>query len=270
LLLKEPSETYSKRCEGLSKIEPLIEDFLIHSNLPPQTTYFRRKELAQQITETNSQDFETVSEILYDELETFRKPMYIGGFHVAYSATLDRVSLSKIMNIETTEWLERTHEETIDFLLHKHISSLTPRAFEYFIGQIMRRSITPDFYQVRVSQATRDEGIDVSANLMQDDGSEMRVVVEAKKWAGPIGPAIVDRLVQVMERERDRHETLVKGIIISLNGATPGAIESARGNDIEFWDINTLIRISKEIELGIKYISIPVIDDEWDAYDIET
>ena len=252
----------------LSKIESLIVDFLL-SQRPRGKKNYSRKDIVEIIENDLSIESDNPSEILYDELHLLRVPRYIQGYHVAYSTTLDKLHVSKIMQFEELENIQRTHDETIDNRISKRINSLTPRAFEYYIGQIMRKSTSPKFNQVRVSPATRDGGIDVSATIIQEDLTENRVVVEAKKWAGPIGPAIVDRLVQVMERESERHNSSVKGIIISLNGATAGAREAAKGKDIEFWDIHTMVRIAKEIELGVKYIRVPVIDDEWDAYDIE-
>lgn len=254
---------------GLSKIEHLLEAFL-DSKRPSGKNNYHRAELAELIAEEDSFDFESVSEVLYDELATLREPKHIEGYHIAYSATLDRLFVTKLNDFDSIEWIKRVHEETIDSQISYHINSLTPRAFEYFIGQIMRKSVSPQFSLVKVSKATRDGGIDVSALLIDEDGSEKRIVVEAKKWAGPIGPAIVDRLIQVMERESDKHDSNVKGIIITINGATAGARELAAGKDIEVWDIGTLIRIAKESEVGMKFIPVPVIDDEWDAYDIET
>ena len=37
---------------------------------------------------------------------------------------------------------------------------------------------------------------------------------------------------------------------------------------MEFWDIQTLTRLVKQNESGMKFISIPAIDEfEWDNYD---
>ena len=252
----------------LSKIEHLLGAFL-ESKRPLGKNNYHRAELAELIAEEDSFDIESVKEILYDELGTLRKPKHIEDYHIAYSITLDRLFVTNLNDFDSIKWIKRVHDETIDSQISFHINSLTPRAFEYFLQQIMRKSVSPRFSKVKVSQATRDGGIDVSALQIDEDGSKQRVVVEAKKWAGPIGPAIVDRLIQVMERESERYDSNVKGIIITINGATAGARELAMGKDIEVWDIGTLIRIAKESEVGVKFISVPVIDDEWDAYDIE-
>ena len=72
-----------------------------------------------------------------------------------------------------------------------------------------------------------------------------------------------------MKFEKKKWKIPVRGVIVSLNGFTEGARKRANSENMEFWDINTLIRLSKDNEVGIKKFVIPIIDDdEWDNYEI--
>ena len=82
--------------------------------------------------------------------------------------------------------------------------------------------------------------------------------------------SIRQKLTGLQEKEIEELECRrkVRGIVTSLNGSTKGARERAFGKDMEFWDIQTLTRLVKQNESGMKFISIPAIDEfEWDNYD---
>jgi len=72
-----------------------------------------------------------------------------------------------------------------------------------------------------------------------------KIIVEAKNYELPVNKDRIMRLIQIIEDVgADR------GIIITTNKFTPGALTTARGRNIDLWDRPYLAKIMGELELA--------------------
>ena len=249
----------------MADLESLISKLIMEGSLPDEIN-LTRKQLAEKIIALEIPGEILIDDLIYDHISDFSEPTHISGYYVIWNEYFSRLILKKLASYGGMEELMRTHEQVIEQILKEKISSLSPRYFEHYIFKLLSQS--NDFTRIRLSPATRDGGIDLSCFFYEED-TRIRLIFEAKKLSRPVGPSVVDRLISVMKFEKKKWKIPVRGVIVSLNGFTEGARKRANSENMEFWDINTLIRLSKDNEVGIKKFVIPIIDDdEWDNYEI--
>lgn len=106
-------------------------------------------------------------------------------------------------------------------------SHLDPRQFEFEIARLLQRM----GYQVNVTKATGDDGVDVFARKDND-----KIVIQCKRWERkPVGRAVVDELANVARRHNATRAILATTSFFSVNGRAT-AVECG----IEMWDFHTL------------------------------
>ena len=244
-------------------MEEMLGLFLLGES-PEVKKNYSRGELIKAICSHTSFDEDYVEDIVHDNISKITEPIEIEGFHLYWNRWMDILMVSNILTQSELEDLQLTHSQVIDQVIREKIKQLSPRAFEYFIGRIMDQSPSPIFSKVRVTPSSGDGGLDVAALETDPDTNEqIRIIAEAKHWAKPIGPAVVDRLITAMNRESEKYGQPIKGIIVTINGYTKGAYLNAKGKKIEFWDIDTLVRLVKMTGVGMKTFPIQVVSDEW-------
>ena len=239
-------------------------ELFLQGESPEVKKNYSRNELVKAICAHTTTSLDDVECIVHDEITKITEPLEIRGYNLVWNRWMDILMVSKLLDHGELESLQNSHSEVIDQSIHQKIMQLSPRAFEYFIGRIMEATPSLKLSKVRVTSSTGDGGVDVAA--VETDPTtleECRVVAEAKHWAKPIGPAVVDRLIATMERVSEKYEQPVKGIIVTVNNYTEGAYFNAKGKNIEFWDIETLVRLVKESGVGMKTVPIQVISEEW-------
>jgi len=251
----------------MDNLDFFISKLIITPNFPNKVS-FTMKELVSEFVKLGLQNQDEIEELVYDNISSFTKPTYILGYYVIWEKWLSTIIFYKLSSYDEIMIDKRHHEQIIDQRIREQITLLNPRAFEYFTGRLISESTI--YTDVKISPATRDGGIDISG-YMEEDGTKIRVLFELKTHSKPIGPSVVDRLVGVMDFEKQKLERLgeimpIKGVIVSVSGFTDGALKRTDPNNMEYWDIQTLIRLSKETQVGMKKIEIPIIDDEWDNY----
>ena len=71
-----------------------------------------------------------------------------------------------------------------------------------------------------------------------------------------------------MKREETRGGEKIRGIIIALNGVSDIALNTAKSESIEVWDLDTITRMIKHQSFGINQYSLMTIDDAyWSEFD---
>jgi len=107
-------------------------------------------------------------------------------------------------------------------------------------GYEFERSIAHLFeglgYYVELTNKTGDEGVDMFLNN--------NTVVQCKATKSSVSPSVVRDLYGTM-----KHFKAQKGILVSTGGFTSGSIDFAMGKNIELWDMDKILSVSKGIEL---------------------
>jgi restriction system protein len=113
--------------------------------------------------------------------------------------------------------------------------TLQPQEFEYIVAALYREM----GYEPRVTQQTRDGGVDVEASR-EEPGARELVLIQCKRYKGTVGaPAIRELRGVVAERHAN------KGTVIATGGFTKAARAFASKNTlielVDFADLNVLL-----------------------------
>lgn len=103
-------------------------------------------------------------------------------------------------------------------VFHGFSEDMSPAEFELFCAEELRRA----GWEANVTGQSRDQGADVVA-----EKSGMRVVLQCKLYARPVGNKSVQEAAAARAHERARH-----GVVVTNNGYTPAADELAATNRI--------------------------------------
>lgn len=186
-------------------------------------------------------------------------------WHIAYNVWTKVITIAPQMDDGDVLFLSELSSQYIDHQIRNSISQITPLAFEEFIVELLRHS--KRYQRVSLSPKSRDGGVDFRAFTIED-GIKVRILGEIKKWAKPVPETVVDRLLGAMKREETRGGEKIRGIIIASNGVSDIALNTAKSENIEVWDLNTIIRMIKHQSFGINQYSLMTIDDSyWSEFD---
>jgi HJR/Mrr/RecB family endonuclease len=123
--------------------------------------------------------------------------------------------------------------------LRNKITYTEARQFEYEIARLLKLM----GYEVHVTEATGDDGIDVFA---QKDSE--KVIVQCKKWKSkPVGRAVIDELAGTAAR----HKT-TRAILATTSSFSHDAEQTAREHNIELWDFFMLCRFFQKFGQTLK------------------
>lgn len=112
--------------------------------------------------------------------------------------------------------------------------SLRPDEFEYLIGALYEKM----GYEVLVTQASRDGGIDIEAR-QNDPGGRGFVLIQCKRYKDVIRVPAVRELMGVVARKQAN-----KGVIVATCGFTaPARQEAAESTMIELLDFSSLNKL---------------------------
>ena len=144
--------------------------------------------------------------------------------------------------LEYSSSIEKKKDEVEDYKNRlKQIEKQKKR--DYWIeqdGYEFERSIAHLFaglgYYVELTNKTGDEGVDMFLNN--------NTVVQCKATKSSVSPSVVRDLYGTM-----KHFKAQKGILVSTGGFTSGSIDFAMGKNIELWDMDKILSVSKGIEL---------------------
>ena len=198
-------------------------------------------------------------------LENQNKLFIENKWHIAYNLWTRVITIAPQISDDDVSFLSELNIHHIDRQIRDSISQITPLAFEEFIVELLRNS--KKYQRVSLSSKSRDGGVDFRAFTMED-GGKIRILGEIKKWAKPVPETVVDRLLGAMKREEKRGDEKIRGIIVALNGVSDIALNTAKSENIEVWDLNTIIRMIKQQSLGINQYSLTTIDNAyWSEFD---
>jgi hypothetical protein len=208
---------------------------------------------------------------LIENIECLRSTLF-NGWILDYNPFLKVLTITPELDLEATQFLQTRNKEILDRRISDTILAMSPYAFEEFVVDVFRTTRREDgtkkYSRVSLSKKTRDGGKDFKAFFLDETKSRRVLFGEVKHWSKPIDEKIIDRLSKVMERESKKLGKPPLGVVVSIVGASSIAKNTARNENIEVWDICTLIRLVKENGLGLKNISMTLPDASyWGEYD---
>lgn len=206
-------------------------------------------------------------ECFLDELDALsNKPFAIVENSVfSYNIWTKVATIAPLATSEELDFLEQSNQFSIKQQIKFEIETLSPSAFEDFVVDLIRH--TNKYDRVSLSPKTRDGGVDFRAFFTDEMGRRSRVLGEVKKWSTPVSESVIDRLASSMEREKLRTGDEIQGVLVTLEGVSPIAQRTAKYQNIEVWDRETLIRLVTQKKIGVKTYLVEVPDDDyWGEY----
>jgi restriction system protein len=157
------------------------------------------------------------------------------------------------------EVVDGTHLETHRDKVYRMFMSLTPKGFERFAQRILRES---GFEDVSVTGRTGDGGIDGFGWLRLNRLYSYKVLFQCKRYSAKqsIGRDAISSFQGTITGRAD------KGIFITTSYFTTSAREEARRDgaiQIELIDLERLISICEDLELGLKSNEYFSIDEDF-------
>ena len=120
-------------------------------------------------------------------------------------------------------WFIRTQQE--------FWNCLSGRVFEYEVANLFRKH----GYKAEVTPHSKDKGVDI---ILNDS-----ILVQCKAHKSCIHPAVAREFYGTL-----KHFKAYEGILVSLNGFSPGAIEFVQKKNIKLMDMSNLIVMQKELD----------------------
>lgn len=209
---------------------------------------------------------------LIEKIEITRSTLH-KGWIFDYNPFLKVLSVTPQLDLGVTQFLQTRNKQILDKRIKDTILAMSPFAFESFVVDVLRASkqddgMTKKYSRVALSKKTRDGGKDFKAFFFDETNSRRVLFGEVKHWSRPIDEKVIDRLSKVMERESKKLGKPPLGVVVSILGASSIAKNTALIENIEVWDISTLVRLVKKNGLGLKNISMTLPDASyWGEYD---
>ena len=151
----------------------------------------------------------------------------------------------------------RSHNRDVRKCLHDRVRSLSAKAFENLIGELL---VAMGFEDVRVTNFSGDGGIDVRGTLTVGGVIRTKMAVQAKKWKHNVQA----QDVQKVRGSLGAHE---QGLIITTSDYSTGAREEAQRVDatpVALMNGEQLVGLLVEYGIGIRREQFELIELEED------
>jgi restriction system protein len=109
--------------------------------------------------------------------------------------------------------------------------SMSPQDFERYCALVLRERN----WDARLTPPSGDQGVDIVA-----DKRGLRIVVQCKKYAKPVGNRAVQEIVAGIA-----HQDAQRGIVVATSGYTASAIKLAESNEVLLLHHSELRRIDR-------------------------
>jgi len=181
----------------------------------------------------------TMGAQLYVDIKTNKNSPFtkVGKGRFTLKTRKDSVSSPLIMLEKQNERIKKALKDTID--------KIDPYQFEFVIADLLKKL---GFDNVTVTKRSGDGGIDVIANLTVGGLTNVKTVIQAKRWKKNVPGKVITQLRGSAERDH-------RGLVITTSNFTKDAIrESKAANKIPISLVNgeDLISLMFENSLGIK------------------
>lgn len=153
------------------------------------------------------------------------------------------------------------HNKNVRKKLHNYLASISPKAFEELIGQLLG---TMGFEAPQVTGRSGDGGIDVRGTWVITDGVRIKMAVQVKRWKHNVQAPVVQNV-------RGSLATDERGLIITTSDFSKGAREEAedpkKSSPISLINGEQLVRLLAENNIGVARESADILDFDPDGID---
>lgn len=149
--------------------------------------------------------------------------------------------------------------------LKEKLQSMDPFQFEVLVGDLLQNI---GYENVEVTKRSGDKGIDVKANLTVGGLTNVKTVIQAKRYKdkNKISGKTITQL-------RGSAEVDQRGLVITTSSFTKDAIEESRAQNkmpVALVDGKKLIELMFKFQVGIKKEELPIYSLDTEYFDNET
>lgn len=152
------------------------------------------------------------------------------------------------------------HNQKIKETLHKHLHEIDPKEFEYLIAALLDKI---GFENVEVVGGSGDGGVDLVGALTVGGITNVKTVIQAKRYKNTIGSKVIREL-------RGSAELTKRGLIITTADFSKDAVEEAdQPNKMPISLVNgeRFVDLLIEHEVGIKKTGVEILSIDHDFLD---
>jgi restriction system protein len=155
---------------------------------------------------------------------------------VASSKLSSLVSIKPILQIDRTDKRFTNHYEVADSLdASTNLASMDWEDFEHLIREVFGKEFSSNGGEVKVTQASRDGGVDAIA-FDPDPIKGGKIVIQAKRYTNTVGVSAVRDLYGTV-----MNEGATKGILVTTADYGPDAYEFAKGKPLTLMNGSNLL-----------------------------
>jgi len=252
---KGGSATPKEVREGIAEKMGLDDDFLTERHEKSNQlrfdnqVYWAKQYLAwEKLVETSKRGVWTLTDegwervIDYDNALTLVRK-WINFYRIAKK---NKVSMDEVANSFVDE-IDIEPEEKKELSLLEILKQTTPTGFEHLCGRLLREY---DFEDIKITQSSRDGGIDGTATLKLNPFLNMSVFFQCKRYDGTVPIGHVREFIGVLATDQNGVD---RGIFITTGALPKAAFELERKNTrLELIDGEKLVEMFEKAEIGVK------------------
>jgi HJR/Mrr/RecB family endonuclease len=239
---------------------------LASSSTPMSPSEIVRKAIEKGILDTDGMTPEaTLGAVLYVDIRDNKNSDFI-------QAEKGKFTLREMSQIDSPVILAREQNEKVKHQLLKKLMEMDPFQFEYLVAELLGAI---GFENVNVTKRSGDKGIDVNADLVMGGVTNVKTVVQAKRYKE--GNSVPGATVTQM---RGSAEVDQRGLIITTSTFTKAAVEESEASNkmpVSLIDGKKLVDLLIKNEIGVKKQNVTIytlnqefFDDDDIAETVET
>jgi restriction endonuclease Mrr len=195
------------------------------------------------------------ADVLLENWESaLRKTVLIDDWAILYNIYSERLIIEQLPTDGQIARSVELRSNNLRNSLRGTLHTLSPRAFENLLANVF--SQVPWAKDVRVTQRSRDGGIDFVGRYLFDEGDEVPLFGQAKHWRDKLDAPHVQGFIGSLTTH-SRGKPIV-GIIYSTAGYSGDAEAEIRRSPIKIlqYDENRLIELMLRHEVGVTKLRI--------------
>jgi restriction endonuclease Mrr len=227
-------------------------DFLrtLASKLPLQDPiHIPKKELLQCICEWQECKLEH-AELKLEEWESrLRRTILVGDWAVIYNIFTEQLVIEKLPSDGQIARAIELRANNMDASLRETLEALTPGEFENLLAEVFSR--VPWAKNVKVTQRSRDGGIDFVGRYVHEDADEVPLYGQAKHWQSKLDAPSVQGFIGSLSTHAKGKP--IMGIIYCTSGFSADAESEVKNSPIMIieYDAHKLIDLMLRYEVGV-------------------
>jgi restriction endonuclease Mrr len=190
------------------------------------------------------------AEISLEDWETrLRRPILIGDWAVLYNIYVERLIIEQLPTNGQIGRAIELRTSNMRSSLRYTLEALSPTAFENLLAEVFSR--VPWARNVKVTQRSRDGGIDFVGSYRVEDADEVPLFGQAKHWRNKLDSPTVQGFIGSLTTHSRGKPSM--GIIYCTGGFSSDAEAEIKKSPIKIiqYDVHKLIDLMLRYEVGV-------------------